>query len=80
MQEGTNQLTKHLLVIYFDRKPMCLNRPRLDLTIMQASTYTLYRPQRWSIFQSDGMVNVFFQATIEVNGFSMVLTTLDHHH
>jgi len=38
------------------------------------------RPRRWSIFQSDGMVNVFFQATIEVNGFSMVLTTLDHHH
>ena len=42
--------------------------------------YMLGRPQRWSIFQSDGMVNVFFQATIELNGFSMVLTTLDHHH
>ena len=26
------------------------------------------------------MGNVFFQATIELNGFSMVLTTLDHHH
>ena len=38
------------------------------------------RPRRWSIFQSDGMVNVFFQATIDFNGFSMVLTTLDHHH
>ena len=38
------------------------------------------RPQRWSIFQSDGMVNVFFQATIDFNGFSMVLTKLDHHH
>ena len=38
------------------------------------------RPRRWSIFQSDGMVNVFFQATIDVNGFSMVLATLDHHH
>ena len=38
------------------------------------------RPERWSIFQSDGMVNVFFQATIDFNGFSMVLTTLDHHH
>ena len=38
------------------------------------------RPQRWSIFQSDGMVNVFFQATIDFNGFSMVLTMLDHHH
>ena len=38
------------------------------------------RPQRWSIFQSDGMVNVFFQATIDFNGFLMVLTTLDHHH
>ena len=38
------------------------------------------RPQRWSIFEGDGMVNVFFQATIAVNGFSMVLTKLDHHH
>ena len=26
------------------------------------------------------MVNVFFQATIDFNGFSMVLTKLDHHH
>ena len=26
------------------------------------------------------MVNVFFQATIDFNGFSMVLTMLDHHH
>ena len=40
----------------------------------------LVRPQRWSIFQSDGMVNVFCQATIDFNGFSMVLTMLDHHH
>ena len=38
------------------------------------------RPRRWSIFQSDGMVNVFFQATIDFNGFSMVLIPLDHHH
>ena len=38
------------------------------------------RPRRWSIFQSDGMVNVYFQATIDFNGFSMVLTLLDHHH
>ena len=38
------------------------------------------RPRRWSIFQSDGMVNVFFQATIDFDGFSMVLTPLDHHH
>ena len=30
------------------------------------------RPQRWSIFQGDGMVNVFFQATIAVNGFDKV--------
>ena len=40
MQEGTNQLTKYLLTIYFDRKPMCLNRPRLDLAIKQASTFS----------------------------------------
>ena len=31
------------------------------------------RPQRWSIFQSDGMVNVFFfKATIDVNGFENI--------
>ena len=27
----------------------------------------LVRPQRWSIFQGDGMVNVFLQATIDFN-------------
>jgi len=26
------------------------------------------------------MVNVYFQATIDFDGFSMVLTPLDHHH
>ena len=26
------------------------------------------------------MVNAFFQATIDYDGFSMVLTPLDHHH
>ena len=31
-------------------------------------------------FQSDGNVNVFFQATIDYDGFSMILTQLDHHH
>ena len=41
---------------------------------------TIVRPRRWSIFQSDGMVNVYFQATIDFDGFSMVLTPLDHHH
>ena len=40
MQEGTNQLTKYLLVIHFDRIPICLNRPRFDLTITQASTFS----------------------------------------
>ena len=40
MQEGTNQSTKHLFVIYFYRMPMFLNRPRLDLTITQASTFS----------------------------------------
>ena len=38
------------------------------------------RPRRWSNFQSDGMVHVLFQATIDFNGFSMVLIPLDHHH
>ena len=38
------------------------------------------RPQQWSIFQCNGMVNIFFQATIDYDGFLMVLTPLDHHH
>ena len=38
------------------------------------------RPQRLSIFQSDGLINVFFQATIGNHGFPMVLLPLDHHH
>ena len=31
-----------------------------------------FRAREWLMF--------FFQATIDFNGFSMVLTTLDHHH
>ena len=31
-----------------------------------------FRPGRRSIFQNDGMDNFFFQATIGINGFSMV--------
>ena len=38
------------------------------------------RPVRWSFFRSDGMVNVFFQGTIGIDGFSMVLPALNHHH
>ena len=49
-------------------------------SLLRSKPSDCFRPQRWSIFQSDGMVNVFFQATIDFNGFSMVLTTLDHHH
>ena len=30
------------------------------------------RPQQWSIFQSDGMINGFFQATMFFNGFDNV--------
>ena len=32
------------------------------------------------IFCNDGMVMFFFQGTIAINGFSMVLPYLDHHH
>ena len=39
-----------------------------------------HRPVRWSFFRSDGMVNVFFQGTISINGFSMVLPALNYHH
>jgi len=38
------------------------------------------RPGRWSFFWSDGMVNVLFQGTIGIDGFSMVLPALNHHH
>ena len=38
------------------------------------------RLQRWSFFCNDGMVMFFFQGIIAINGFSMVLPALDHHH
>ena len=40
----------------------------------------LTRLQRWSFFYNDGMVMFFFQGTIVIDGFSMVLPSLDHHH
>ena len=33
-----------------------------------------------SLFQDDGMVVIFFWGTIALDGFSMVLLPLDHHH
>ena len=36
--------------------------------------------QRWSFFYNDGMVMFFSQGTIAIDGFSMVLPPLDHHH
>ena len=38
------------------------------------------RLRRWSFFHNDGMVMFFFQGTIAIDGFSMVLPSLDHHH
>ena len=38
------------------------------------------RLRRWSIFYSDGMVMFFFQGTIAIDGFSMVLPSLDVYH
>ena len=38
------------------------------------------RLRRWSLFYNDGMVMFFFQGTIAIDGFSMVLPSLDHHH
>ena len=55
-------------------------RPVLWLRTIYVLILACTRPQRWSIFQSDGMVNVFLKATIDFDGFSMVLTPLDHHH
>ena len=43
-------------------------------------TRDLDRLQRWSFFCNDGMVMFFFQGTIAIDGFSMVLPALDHHH
>ena len=39
-----------------------------------------FRLQRWSFFCDDGMVMFFFQGTIAIDGFSMVLPALDYHH
>ena len=38
------------------------------------------RLQRWSFFCNDGMGCFFFQGTIAIDGFSMVLPALVHHH
>ena len=40
----------------------------------------MIRLQRWSVFHNDGMVMNFFGGTIAINGFSMVLLPLNHHH
>ena len=39
-----------------------------------------YRPQRWSNFELDGMVNGFCPSTIVFDGFSMVFVQLYHCH
>ena len=50
------------------------------MMMMRRRRCTLHnRPVRWSFFQNDGMVNVFLQGTISINGFSMVLPALNHH-
>ena len=36
--------------------------------------------EQWSFSGSDGMVMFFFARTIGINGFSMVLLPLNHHH
>ena len=36
------------------------------------------RPQRWSNFEHDGMVNGFCQSIIVVDGFSMVFVHVNH--
>ena len=38
------------------------------------------RLRRWSFFHNDGMVMFCFQGTIAIDGFPMVLPSLDHHH
>ena len=50
--------------------------------VSQFSNYNRYvtRLRRWSFFKNDGMVMFFFQGTIAIDGFSMVLPSLDHHH
>ena len=52
---------------YLNRKVFCI-------------TYPARRLQRWSFIYNDGMVMFFFHGTIAINGFSMVLPSLDHHH
>ena len=55
-------------------------RGTTDPEIDSVTLIELGRPVRWSFFRSDGMVNVFFQGTIGIDGFSMVLPALNHHH
>ena len=60
---------------------MCAAASRmLYCTINNIPATAEVRPVRWSFFLSDGMVNVFFQGTIGINGFSMVLPALNHNH
>ena len=55
--------------------------PHFSLGALERLGSRLYtRLQRWSFFCNDGMVMFFFQGTIAINGFSMVLPALDHHH
>ena len=47
---------------------------------IDAERLSVLRLRRWSFFHNDGMVMFFFQGTIAIDGFSMVLSSLDHHH
>ena len=40
----------------------------------------VFRLQRWSFFDNDGMVMNILWGTIAIDGFSMVLLPLNHHH
>ena len=57
-------------------------RARHHVLCQQHLSLYIYRTrlQRWSFFYNDGMVMFFFQGTIVIDGFSMVLSSLDHHH
>ena len=68
----------HLLVS-LGEMPASVNQSETGFSLASLDRKST-RPVRWSFFRSDGMVNVFFQGTIGIDGFSMVLPALNHHH
>ena len=78
-REENKKVVSSILVQPVEHK--CVQRR--DGTIVAEKWTTViggFRLQRWSFFHSDGMIMKFFEGTIAIDGFSMVLLPLNHHH